>query len=311
MNAQIFCQIAQCEIPNELCLEQQDEVDCRGCCATTRRCTYCHCLNGIEDPAKGLCLSCAEESKRLQKVDETPDPDAVLTHVELCSAIVNPETVTLQSNLLARWAAHESHLGFDPMLNETAKLRDILLQHTSERGGVRIVNAIPILRVRVRLTDPEIEVAIEELIKTGWFSRTKKAGELIVLCEPAKQTPPFVDQELDAHTGQRTKKQRKPGKDKVQAMIPTLRELSIVLKGRVRMFRGQKIASGIVPWLCATYEITEQNAIAGLEVLKQYGIIKTPDNWRSIILLEGMINSEDPAFTRRERATSRHTPRPV
>lgn len=304
----VHCTIAQCPIPESVCLKEQGR-HCRGCIASTRRCLTCHKPNAISDSTLGLCESC------LPVVDS--DETIGLDRIEACIASAmqrvqkSPLLLSVPKGPLGRQWSSKPETPKEPPLSEAdiAFYFKLLLEHAQpqEDGSSIILEPIRTLEARLdgnrtaRFNGHPIHLSasqcrsVIEITKNVHGLQLHEMGDRCVLVIPkdceipeAAETSPHAPKTVSDVAPRAVPKPpavttpKKPS----DAQILTLLAEEAVLIG------GERIVRGAIPLVQTRLMVGARFARETLERFEQQAYVLSKSGFACIALTEKPIPEE-------------------
>ncbi len=312
---EVFCQLADAEIPVSVCSEEQGGAGCIGCRASSRRCVKCRVTAVIVDAKEGLCATCLERAKKKEPEVKPGLPGGSIVEaledltdeLELIGTEGDVEALeAANANALAEDHDPESVFHRPKIMRQDQMLLAILCEHIQMRDEKNTVAApIAILGARARLIPYEAEEVLRKLVAKGQIVQTDEAWSNI---EILVDDIPKLFEALRVSSGGKHGRKGGPklrilstgAKSDVEALLPTIGEIYGMLFARHMMLDNEKVVSGAVPLLQLSFKTGAAIVIQFLEKLRDEGMIAQRDGWRSIILLTDVTEDTRPALGDKE-----------
>lgn len=163
----VKCQMVDRQVPEVVCQIEQDKEACRGCMASTRRCTKCGKQKQLHDVHEGLCSDCIpKERKRV--LSRPLQVDIVPGKIGLAMDDMVDLLRDLR-DLEGRPVVH-SFSEAQPKRRVTPELlsqaRTVLCEHATSNGGLHYVQApLKVIAMRLKLLPDEAHTVLTALRK--------------------------------------------------------------------------------------------------------------------------------------------------
>jgi hypothetical protein len=179
----IFCNAAQCDIPEAFCETEQERNLCAGCTAVTRRCLGCNAAGVVTDGARGLCAHCQSTARRSAKCT-SGEPDPVQNPDEIVRRLSKPQSVRAHA---APPALKHGPPARDPTENGTCTpvLFDLLLEHAQREsdGSFRVSAPVRTLAARRGISIEEAKTAVSAIAETEGVCIREENGAMLIAAQ--------------------------------------------------------------------------------------------------------------------------------
>lgn len=326
---EFYCQMAVCLITGDLCDSEQGARECRGCGASTRRCSRCGKKHKLVELDRGLCEACFKKLQGKKEVLEFQQPLGINEQVapeelELMRSFQIADS--LKSDTSVNSVSHcvdsnrkKNRLRLPLILKSPEKLLTILKEHQREDkdGSFIVREPSKTLQIRAKLLPNEAEGALNLLVQQGLviFNETTTVAKIVCrpdvqmpltkhqLKQPAMETAHATDDlVVISATSSSVAKDKKEPKRVASRKLPSVRpsknygEVYAELLKSAGIIGGQHILKGAIALLQLRYRLGPQDAIRILEWYENGGYITRRDGWRSVILQVETVVSKESIF---------------
>jgi len=307
----VNCQMAQDQVSDAICAQEQGAPGCVGCKAATRRCLSCH-ETGVVDGHKGLCATCLRIAADSSQGGSSSNGNNTAKRLEKAVLGIRAFATKLMPMSGHSNSAEATQSNPQMKLPSADVAFAVLTEHLVRRpdGTQLVLNPLKILSLRLHLSANDATRVLTDLALAGSIAGSSPWNSLNIIPdakaayekeerrlddgddaddEHAESATPEIAIPKISHRGVTGTERRPWHSTSRESTGPFRRDVDPetaydVLWKRSSAISGERIVRGPVPVIMNDGRVWQGAAERVLEALVASGHISQRDGWRSVAL---------------------------